>query len=219
MWPSIRTVDSVFIFFFGFISVEFSLSSSIIKNGTENVVKMSEFPETCEPTPFTPEEERAIDELIRLFPKRPDIEFQRDNYFLTKFLRFCDWDPQKAFGMIITLYELKHANPMYYATKNVSEYMDLLNLNSRVMMDKRDKCGRAVFIAKLGEHSNHSGVHFSPTSVPKSDDFIFTASRKYWTDDAVPGCECFRWYLRWVAAMRPFDSNQWDLGYCWLQRS
>lgn len=112
---------------------------------------MSEFNELCEPKPFTVEEEGAIDELKRLFANRSDIEFQRDNYFLTKFLRFCDWNPQKAFEMIVTLYELKHANPMYYATKNVSEYMDLLNLNSRVILEKRDKCGRIIFLGKLGE--------------------------------------------------------------------
>lgn len=112
---------------------------------------MSEFLELCEPKPFTSDEECAIEELKRLFSTRSDIEFQRDNYFLTKFLRFCDWTPQKAFETIVTFYELKHSNPMYYATKNVSEYMDLLNLNSRMILEKRDKCGRVVFLSKLGE--------------------------------------------------------------------
>lgn len=112
---------------------------------------MSEFPELCEPKPFTAEEEHAIEELKRLYGNRPNIEFQRDSYFLTKFLRFCDWNPQKAFEMIVTFYELKHANPDYYATKNVSEYIDLLNLNSRIILDKRDRCGRTVFLSKLGK--------------------------------------------------------------------
>lgn len=112
---------------------------------------MSEFPELCELKPFTTEEECAIEELKRLFGNRLDIEFQHDKYFLTKFLRFCDWNPKKAFQTIVTLYELKHANPMYYATKNVSEYMDLLSLNSRIILEKRDKCGRIVLLGKLGE--------------------------------------------------------------------
>lgn len=117
----------------------------------ENKVKMPEFPELCEPKPFTVDEECAIEELKRLFVSRSDIEFQRDNYFLTKFLRFCDWNPQKAFEVIVTFYVLKHSNPMFYATKNVSEYMDLLTLNSRMILEKRDKCGRIVFLSKLGE--------------------------------------------------------------------
>lgn len=112
---------------------------------------MSEFPELCEPKPFTVEEEAAIEELKRLFANRADIEFQRDNYFLTKFLRFCDWNPQQAFQMIVKFYELKHANPIHYASKDVSEYMDLLSLNSRVILDKRDKYGRVVLLGKLGE--------------------------------------------------------------------
>lgn len=41
-------------------------------------------------------------------------------------------------------------NPLVHANKNISEYIDLLNLNSRIVLDKRDKNGRIVIVAKLG---------------------------------------------------------------------
>lgn len=152
MWPIDRTVDLLLII----VSILFlvCLRFEIVcrsRRSDPKKVKMPEFPEVCEPKPFTADEECAIEELKRLFGSRPDIEFQRDNYFLTKFLRFCDWNPQKAFEVIVSFYVLKHSNPMFYATKNVSEYMDLLTLNSRMILEKRDKCGRIVFLSKLGE--------------------------------------------------------------------
>lgn len=112
---------------------------------------MPEFPELCEPKSFTVDEQAAIDELKCLFATRNDISFQRDDYFLTKFLRFCDWNAEKAFIYIVNFYELKHLNPQHYAQKNVSEYIDILSTNSRVLLDKRDKCGRTVFVGKLGK--------------------------------------------------------------------
>lgn len=122
------------------------------KSKTKTPGAMHEFPKMCEPRPFSVDEECALDELRRLFATRSDIEFQSDNYFLTKFLRFCDWNPQRAFASCVNYYEMKHMNPTYCASKNVSEYMDLLNLNSRVILDKRDKCGRAILVSKLGEY-------------------------------------------------------------------
>lgn len=112
---------------------------------------MPEFLELCEPRPFTVDEQEAIDGVKRLFATRKDILFQSDDYFLTKFLRFCDWNPEKAFACIVGFYELKHLNPQHYAQKNVSEYMDILSANSRVLLDKRDKEGRVVFVGKLGK--------------------------------------------------------------------
>lgn len=111
---------------------------------------MPRFPEFCEPEPLTVAEQSAIDELKQLFGTRSDILFQEDNYFLTKFLRFHGWNAEKAFAAIISYYEMKRSNPKYYAQQNVSEYIDLLSTNSRVMLDARDKCGRAVFVGKLG---------------------------------------------------------------------
>lgn len=42
-------------------------------------------------------------------------------------------------------------NPQVHADKNISEYIDLLNLNTRMVLDKRDRNGRVVFVAKLGK--------------------------------------------------------------------
>lgn len=39
---------------------------------------------------------------------------------------------------------------MVHANKNVSEYIDLLQMHTRVKLDKRDKNGRIVLVAKLG---------------------------------------------------------------------
>lgn len=114
---------------------------------------MPEFLELREPEPFTPEERAHIDDLKRLFATRSDISFQVDEYFLTKFLRFCDWNAEKAFASVVNYYELKKLNPLHYAQKNVSEYMDVLMHNSRVLLDKRDKCGRTVFVGKLGKNA------------------------------------------------------------------
>lgn len=41
-------------------------------------------------------------------------------------------------------------NPQVHASECISEYIDLLNLNTRMVLDKRDKNGRIVVVAKLG---------------------------------------------------------------------
>lgn len=100
------------------------------------------------------------------------IRFQTDNYFLTKFLRYRDWNVEAAYKSIVSYYQLElkaksifkkefrnsihnlidiqHDNPLVHADKNISDYMDLLNMNTRVLIDKRDRNGRIVFVAKLG---------------------------------------------------------------------
>lgn len=75
-----------------------------LQNSFAAMVEISEF---CEPKPFTLGEEASIDELRRLCRSHSDIHFQLDNYFLTKFLRFCDWNPPRAFESILTFYALK----------------------------------------------------------------------------------------------------------------
>lgn len=68
---------------------------------------MLEFRELEEPKPFTGAEQEALDDLKLLCSEHLHIDFQTDNYFLTKFLRFCDWSPQTAYEAIINNYELK----------------------------------------------------------------------------------------------------------------
>lgn len=46
--------------------------------------------------------------------------------------------------------QLQRSNPSMHASMNLTEYMDLLNMNTRMVLDKRDKCGRIVVVAKLG---------------------------------------------------------------------
>lgn len=69
--------------------------------------QMMELRDLVEPNPFTPAEQRAIDDLKMLCNQYPHIHFQKDNYFLTKFLRFCDWNAQKACEAILHFYTLK----------------------------------------------------------------------------------------------------------------
>lgn len=68
---------------------------------------MFDIPELCETEPFTCEEENAIAELKQLCKAYPSIRFQTENYFLTKYLRYADWNPRKAFEAIRRHYELK----------------------------------------------------------------------------------------------------------------
>lgn len=68
---------------------------------------MLEFRELEEPKPFTAAEQEALDDLKLLCCEHLHIDFQTDNYFLTKFLRFCDWSPQAAYEAIVNNYELK----------------------------------------------------------------------------------------------------------------
>lgn len=42
---------------------------------------------------------------------------------------------------------------MLYPNKNISEYIELFNLNSRALLDKRDKNGRIVMVGILGKVS------------------------------------------------------------------
>lgn len=68
---------------------------------------MPEYRELEEPKPFTDAEQKAIDDLKLLFNKNTDINFQPDNFFLTKFLRYRDWNAPAAYESIVKYYELK----------------------------------------------------------------------------------------------------------------
>lgn len=70
------------------------------------MVQMLEYYENAQP-PFTEDEKKAMDELRDLFALNPKINFQTDDYFLTKFLRVYDWNAQAAYDAIVFLYELK----------------------------------------------------------------------------------------------------------------
>lgn len=171
---------------------------------------MPEFPELREPKAFTPEERAHIDDLKRLFTTRNDISFQTDEYFLTKFLRLCDWNAEKAFASAINYYELKKLNPQHYAQKNVSEYMDILMLNSRVLLDKRDKCGRAVFVGKLGKNAELCYALSGET-------IIIQLNRKRVAEHAVLGRDNNRRFVDRIAAQRSADPSEWNINNRRLQ--
>lgn len=68
---------------------------------------MNDFCELKEPLPFNADEQQAIDELKQLFKQNIKINFQTDNYFLTKFLRYRDWNVQAAYESIQNYYKIK----------------------------------------------------------------------------------------------------------------
>lgn len=144
---------------------------------------MLDFHELEEPTPFTVAEQEAIDDLKLMCQEHLHIDFQTDDYFLTKFLRYCDWSVQAAYEAIVKSYEMRvnnsqhvkttffveiikismnqflylqsqHNHPTVFASRNLVDYTHLLSLHSRIVLDKRDKNGRVVFIGKLGKVSS-----------------------------------------------------------------
>lgn len=68
---------------------------------------MEECRELEETKPFSEAEQQAIDDLKQMFQQNHEINFQTDNYFLTKHLRFRDWNVQAAYDSIVLAYELK----------------------------------------------------------------------------------------------------------------
>lgn len=60
-----------------------------------------------EPKPFDAAEQQAIDHLKQMFKQTTDIHFQTDNYFLTRFLRYRDWNVQAAYESIKNYYKIK----------------------------------------------------------------------------------------------------------------
>lgn len=82
--------------------VKFSYSSAEVRQS-----KMFDFRDLEEPQPFTETEQRAIDDLKLMFKQNTEINFQTDNYFLTKFLRYRDWNVAATYKSIVTYYELK----------------------------------------------------------------------------------------------------------------
>lgn len=68
---------------------------------------MDEFRELTEPRPFNAAEQQAIDHLKQMFKQNTDINFQTDNYFLTRFLRYRDWNVQAAYESIKNYYKIK----------------------------------------------------------------------------------------------------------------
>lgn len=71
---------------------------------------MLEFCELEEPQPFSPAEQQAIEDLKLLCRNHLHIDFQTDNFFFTKFLRYRDWSVQAAYEAIVNNYELKVNN-------------------------------------------------------------------------------------------------------------
>lgn len=68
---------------------------------------MPRFCEFEEPRPFTDAQQNAIDDLRSMFKRDTEIRFQTDNYFLTKFLRYRDWNVEAAYKSIVKYYQLK----------------------------------------------------------------------------------------------------------------
>lgn len=73
---------------------------------------MDKFGEFKEPRPFSADEEQAIDHLKQMFKQTTDINFQTDNYFLTRFLRYRDWEVQAAYESIKNYYKIKVRGPI-----------------------------------------------------------------------------------------------------------
>lgn len=68
---------------------------------------MNEFRDLQEPRPFSDAQQQAIDDLKLQFKQNSEINFQTDNYFLTKFLRYRDWNVDGAYKSIVNYYQLK----------------------------------------------------------------------------------------------------------------
>lgn len=68
---------------------------------------MNDFRELREPRMLTAVEQRAIEDLKLLFKQNTKISFQTDNYFLTKYLRYRDWNVQAAYESIQNFYKIK----------------------------------------------------------------------------------------------------------------
>lgn len=68
---------------------------------------MNDFRELEEPRPLTEAEQQAIDDLKLMFEQNVKINFQTDNYFLTKYLRYRDWNVQDAYESIRNYYKIK----------------------------------------------------------------------------------------------------------------
>lgn len=68
---------------------------------------MDTFSDFKEPRPFNADEQQAIDHLKQMFKQTTDINFQTDNHFLTRFLRYRDWDAQAAYESIKNYYKIK----------------------------------------------------------------------------------------------------------------
>lgn len=73
----------------------------------EKSEKMNNFREFEEPRPLTEAEQQAIDDLKLMFEQNVKINFQTDNYFLTKYLRYRDWNVQDAYESIRNYYKIK----------------------------------------------------------------------------------------------------------------
>lgn len=71
---------------------------------------MDEFCELKEPWPLNAAEQQAIDELKQMFQQNTEIDFQTDQYFLTKFLRYRDWNVEATYESIKNYYKIK-VNP------------------------------------------------------------------------------------------------------------
>lgn len=68
---------------------------------------MNDFRELKEPRPLNAAELQAIDDLKSSFKQNMKINFQTDNYFLTKYLRYRDWNVQAAYESIQNYYKIK----------------------------------------------------------------------------------------------------------------
>lgn len=126
---------------------------------------MFEYRELEEPQPFTDAEQKAIDDLKQLFNENTDINFQTDNFFLTKFLRYRDWNAQAAYESIVKYYELKVNSSIVNIC--ISLYC-AIDLKDRIYQFRKLKNG---FVLKITKNKNLQNRKITDTNLKKSGKF------------------------------------------------
>ncbi|XP_055634075.1 alpha-tocopherol transfer protein-like [Toxorhynchites rutilus septentrionalis] len=92
-----------------------------------------------------------MQELRNLVENHDDIVRRSDDLFLCRFLNCCDWDVDQAYERMYKIFKLKQDHQDWFITKPLAHYKRLLDQNIKVVLDKRDKNGRRIFVTKLGK--------------------------------------------------------------------
>lgn len=96
---------------------------------------------------------RDIQALRDMLEKRPDLQIQKDDAFLLRFLRAKKFDYDRAFNLIVRHFEMKaeDKNKQLFTNLRPSAVKHVLEAGVTGVLPHRDKLGRRVIVFRPGK--------------------------------------------------------------------